>query len=56
MSDEAAGASIKPVEVLIIPKSGGDIGDDESEAGPEENDGETMNALGKEEVDEETEP
>jgi len=51
VADEATGATVKPVEILIIPKCGGNVGDDESEAGPEENDGETMDALGKEEVD-----
>ena len=52
MTDVAAGATVEPVEVLIIPKCRGDIGDDESKTGPEENDGETVDALGKEEVDE----
>lgn len=51
MADEATGATIKPVDVLIIPKCGRDIGYDEPEAGPEEDDGETMDAFGKEEVD-----
>ena len=56
VADEATGATIKSMEVLVIPKCGGDVGDDEAESGPEENDGKTMNALGKEEVDKKTEP
>lgn len=52
VADVAAGATIEPVEVLIIPKCGSDIRDDEPETGPKENDGETKDALCEEEVDE----
>jgi len=51
VADEATGAAIKFVKILVIPKCGGDIGEDESETCPEENDGKAMDALGKEEVD-----
>jgi hypothetical protein len=39
------------MEVLVIPKCGGDVGDDEAEAGPEEDDGDAEKALCEEKVD-----
>ena len=55
MADEATGATIKLAEVLVIPKCGGDVGDDKAEASPEEDDGEAVNAFCEEKVDEKSE-
>ncbi len=51
MADEATGATEEFVEILIIPKCGSSLGNDKPKAGPEENDGEIMDALGKEQGD-----
>jgi len=51
VADEATGATVKPVEILIVRKCGGNVGNDEPKADPEEDDDETMDALGKEKVD-----
>jgi len=50
MANEARCATIKSVEVFIVPKRGGDVGEDEAKYCPKQDDGEAMNALCEEKV------
>jgi len=52
-SEEAASATIDSAEALIVPKGGGDVGNDHAHACPEQNDGESREAFCEEEVDKE---
>jgi hypothetical protein len=55
MADEATGAAIKPVKVFVVPKCGGDVGEDEAKGCPEEDDGQAMDTFGEEKIDQEAE-
>jgi hypothetical protein len=55
MADVAAGAAVEPAQVLVVPERGGDVGEDKAEPRPEEDDGEAVDALCEEEVDEKAE-
>jgi hypothetical protein len=51
MANEARCATIKSVEVFIVPKRGGDVGEDEAKSRPKQDDNEAIDALCEEEVD-----
>ena len=51
MANEATGATIKSVEIFIVPERGGDVGKDEAESCPKQDNSEAIYALCKEEVD-----
>ena len=55
MANEARCATIKSVEVFIVPKCGGDVGEDEAKSCPKQDDSEAIDALREEEVDQEAE-
>jgi len=51
MTNEATGSTIESVEVFIIPKRGGDVGEDKAKSCPKQNNSEAIDALCKEKVD-----
>jgi hypothetical protein len=51
MANEARCATIKSVEVFIVPKRGGDVGEDKAESCPKQDYKEAMDALCEEKVD-----
>jgi hypothetical protein len=55
MANEARCATIEFVEVFIIPKRGGDVGEDKAKSCPKQDDNEAINALCEEKVNEEAE-
>jgi hypothetical protein len=55
MANEARCTTIKSVEVFIIPKRGGDVGEDKTKSCPKQDDNEAIDALCKKKIDQEAE-
>lgn len=53
MANVAAGATIKSMEVFVVPKCGGDVGEDKAQPGPEEDDGKAVYTFCEKKVDQE---
>jgi hypothetical protein len=51
MANEARCATIKSVEVFIVPKRGGDVGKDKAKSCPKQDDSEAIDAFCEEKVD-----